>query len=185
MWPWIAEGEQIEVMYHSIHYLDSLRFLFGDPMSVTALHNRWPDQPEIGETRTQTLLAFAMARLHSSMSIITTGVTTPTPASVGWEPTGIVTGTFGLLYDYPTGRVDTLAYQPKAEDAAHWHEAALSTRWIPDAFIGPMASLMEAIQTDSEPVTSGRDNLGTLRTVFAAYRSAAEERTVRLEEING
>lgn len=184
MWPWIAEGEQIEVMYHSIHYLDSLRFLFGDPMSVTALHNRWPDQPEVGETRTQTLLTFASGQT-ALVDVNHHNWSDDAYARFRWLGTeGIVTGTFGLLYDYPTGRVDTLAYQPKAEDS-HWHEAALSTRWIPDAFIGPMASLMEAIQTDSEPVTSGRDNLGTLRTVFAAYRSAAEERTVRLEEING
>ena len=46
-----------------------------------------------------------------------------------------------------------------------------------------MASLMEAIQTGGEPLTSGADNLGTLRTVAAAYRSAAEGRTVRLDEI--
>jgi len=48
----------------------------------------------------------------------------------------------------------------------------LTQRWIPDAFIGPMASLMEAIHTDGEPLTSGKDNLGTLETVFAAYESA-------------
>jgi predicted dehydrogenase len=46
-----------------------------------------------------------------------------------------------------------------------------------------MASLMAAIQSGGEPVTSGRDNLGTLQTVFASYRSAAEGRTVFLDEI--
>ena len=43
-----------------------------------------------------------------------------------------------------------------------------------------MASLMAAIQSGGEPITSGADNLGTLRAVFAAYRSAAEGRTVSL-----
>jgi predicted dehydrogenase len=47
-----------------------------------------------------------------------------------------------------------------------------------------MASLMQAIQSDSEPLTSGEDNLGTLRCVFAAYRSAAEGRAIELAEID-
>ena len=55
--------------------------------------------------------------------------------------------------------------------------------WIPDAFIGPMASLMEAIDKDEVPLTSTRDNLNTLRIVEAAYLSVEENRSVRPEEI--
>jgi predicted dehydrogenase len=46
-----------------------------------------------------------------------------------------------------------------------------------------MASLMCAIENNSEPETSGRDNLKTLQIVFAEYRSMAEKRAVRPEEI--
>jgi predicted dehydrogenase len=55
--------------------------------------------------------------------------------------------------------------------------------WIPDAFVGPMASLMRAIEDGSEPETGGRDNLRTLQVMFAEYRSMAEKRAVRPEEI--
>jgi predicted dehydrogenase len=37
---------------------------------------------------------------------------------------------------------------------------------------------MEAIESGGEPETSGEDNLGTLRVVHAAYRSAAEGRGI-------
>ncbi len=57
--------------------------------------------------------------------------------------------------------------------------ATLPGKWIPDAFYGPMASLMEAIQTDGEPLTSAEDNLSTLRVVEAAYRSMSEARSVK------
>ena len=57
------------------------------------------------------------------------------------------------------------------------------TRWIPDAFLGPMTDLMDAIATGRAPVTSGRDNLGTLALVFGAYRSAAERRSIRVEDV--
>ena len=46
LWPWMARSPRLEVMYHSIHYHDSLRFLFGEPASVTAVHGRFPGQPE-------------------------------------------------------------------------------------------------------------------------------------------
>src|ERR1700740_3683895 len=34
LWPWIYRGKRLEIMFHSIHYIDSLRFLFGDPAYV-------------------------------------------------------------------------------------------------------------------------------------------------------
>jgi predicted dehydrogenase len=56
--------------------------------------------------------------------------------------------------------------------------------WIPDAFVGTMASLMTAIETDSAPqYNSTEDNLNTLRVINAAYLSAAENRSVRPSEV--
>jgi predicted dehydrogenase len=182
LWPWIAQSERLEVMYHSIHYLDGLRALFGDPLRVTARHGRWPGQTEVGETRTTTVLEFP-GDLRALVDVNHHDWTLGAYARFRWLGTGgVVEGTLGLLYDYPTGRVDTLRYQPNAEPRA-WHEATLSTWWIPDAFAGPMASLMAAVQDGGEPATSGRDNLGTVAAVLAAYRSAAEGRTVAVDEV--
>jgi len=183
MWPWIAQSPRIEVMYHSIHYLDSIRFLFGDPERLTAFHARYPGQPEAGETKTLTVVEYA-GGLQVLVDVNHHNWSDDAYAIFRFLGTGgIVRGTIGLLYDYPRGRVDTLEYQANAEPR-DWHAASLATWWIPDAFFGPMASLMEAIQTGGEPLTSGADNLGTLRCVFAAYRSAAEGRTVELDEID-
>ena len=94
---------------------------------------------------------------------------------------GAIDGTIGLMYDYPNGRPDTLFYSYKGSEPI---EVELDEKWIPDAFVGPMASLMEAIETDGVPFSSTRDNLDTLRVVNAAYLSANENRSVRPEEIN-
>ncbi len=182
MWPWIAASERLEIMYHSIHYQDAMRFLCGDPDAVTSLHGRWPRQTEVGETRTLTVFHYSND-LRVMIDVNHHNWSDDAYARFRFLGTdGIITGTLGLLYDYPTGRVDTLTFQANNEPLTR-HEAELTTRWIPDAFAGPMASLMDAIQTGGEPVTSGADNLGTLRTVFAAYRSAAEGRTISLGEI--
>jgi predicted dehydrogenase len=182
MWPWIAASDRLEIMFHSIHYQDSMRFLFGNPECVTSLHGRWPDQTEVGETRTLTIFEYP-SNLRVAIDVNHHNWSDDAYARFRFLGTeGIISGTLGLLYDYPTGRIDTLALQ-RREEPGRWHEAQLSTWWIPDAFVGPMASLMEAIQTGGEPVTAGADNLGTLRTVFASYRSAAEGRKVPVDEI--
>jgi hypothetical protein len=43
---------------------------------------------------------------------------------------------------------------------------------------------MRSVESDSEPETSGLDNLRTLQIVFAEYRSMAERRAVRPQEIS-
>ena len=182
LWPWIAEQERIEIMYHSIHYQDSLRYLFGNPKRVTSIHGRFPGQPEVGETRTTTIFEYD-SDLKCTIDVNHHNWSDDFYARFRYlGDRGIIEGTFGLLYDYPTGRVDSLRYQANSEPR-EWHEAALSTWWIPDAFLGPMASLMQAIQHGGEPLTSGLDNLGTLQTVFASYESAATGCSVQLREI--
>lgn len=182
MWPWIAEQERLEIMFHSIHYQDSVRSLFGNPERVFSTHGKFPGQPEVGETRTLTIFEY-LENLKVVIDVNHHNWSDDVYARFRFlGDKGIIDGTLGLLYDYPSGRVDTLRYQVN-EEPKIWHEAALSTWWIPDAFIGPMASLMEAIQSGAEPFTAGLDNLGTLQTVFASYRSAREGRTVDLDEI--
>jgi predicted dehydrogenase len=182
MWPWIASQPRLEVLFHSIHYLDSLRYLFGDPVLVTSRHSRHPAQMAKGETKTITTWDYADG-LQILIAI----------CHFDWSPglyslfrvlgtEGLIEGTIGTNYDYPDGRSDTITFTSRARPERNF-SATLPGKWIPDAFYGPMASLMEAIQTDSEPLTSAEDNLGTLRVVEASYRSMSEARSVRPLEI--
>lgn len=180
LWPWLADSPRLEVTYHSIHYLDSLRFLFGEPAWVTSRHAKYPGQAERAETKTVTVLDYAsglqalVAVNHHDES----GDTYATYRFLGTE--GILKGTIGLLYDYPRGRPDTLQAHSMRDHPELWHDVRPEGLWIPDAFIGPMASLMEAIRTGGRPATAAEDNLRTLRIVEAAYRSAAEHRSVEV-----
>ncbi len=182
MWPWLASRPRLEVLYHSIHYLDLLRFLFGDPALVTSRHTKHPTQQAKGETKTVTVWEY-----ESGLQILIA------VCHFDWSPgfyslfrvlgtDGLIEGTIGTNYDYPDGRNDTIKCTSRSNPERNF-SATLPGKWIPDAFYGPMASLMEAIQTDGEPVTSARDNLGTLRAVEAAYRSMNEKRSVSPSEI--
>jgi predicted dehydrogenase len=182
MWPWLASQPRLEVLYHSIHYLDSLRFLFGDPMLVTSRHTKHPTQQAKGETKTLTVWEYANG-LQILIAV----------CHFDWSPglyslfrvlgtEGLIEGTIGTNYDYPNGRSDTIKFTSRTKPERNF-STTLPGKWIPDAFYGPMASLMDAIQTDSEPLTSAKDNLGTLRVVEAAYRSMQEARSVSPDEI--
>jgi predicted dehydrogenase len=185
LWPWIYASDRLEVMYHSIHYLDSLRFLMGEPDRVFATGSRSPGETTPGETRTITVWEYDAG--PRALVDVNHGTWQDDRYAIfrveGTE--GVAKGTIGLLYDYPMGRPDTLELSSKLHNDGAWVAPTLETMWIPDAFVGPMASLMLAIEEGGEPETSGRDNLGTLRCVFAAYRSMAEGRAVRPDEIAG
>ncbi len=182
MWPWITSQPRLEVLFHSIHYLDSLRYLFGNPALVTSRHGKHPAQRARGETKTITTWDYANG-LQILIAI----------CHYDWSPArysnfrvlgneGGIEGTIGTNYDYPDGRNDTIAFTSRDHPERNF-SGTLPGKWIPDAFYGPMASLMEAIQTNGSPITSAEDNLGTLRVVEAAYRSMSETRSVSPSEI--
>jgi len=183
LWPWIYQGKHIEVMFHSIHYIDSLRFLLGEPVSVFTSGSRGPSETTKAETKTLTVWDYASG-LQVLIDVCHSTWQDDPYAIFRLEGTeGVIKGTIGLMYNYPTGRPDTLEFMSKRNNG-YWFSARLDSMWIPDAFVGPMASLMRAIEDGGEPETSGRDNLKTLQIVFAEYRSMAERRAVRPEEIS-
>lgn len=182
MWPWIYAGKRLEVMFHSIHYIDSLRYLLGEPASVFTSGSRAPGETTSAETKTLTIWEYESG-LQVLIDVCHSTWTDDAYATFRLEGSeGVIKGTIGLMYNYPTGRPDTLEFMSK-KNPGYWFAARLDSMWIPDAFVGPMASLMRAIEEDTEPETSGRDNLRTLQIVFAEYRSMAEKRAVRPAEI--
>lgn len=185
MWPWLAAVPRLEVMFHSLHYIDATRFLFGDPEWVTSRHARYARQGAVkGETKTITVLDYAdgLQALVSVNHYNEWAEPFATFRFIGTE--GAIDGTIGLMYNYPTGRPDTLEITSAKFGRGVKVTPTLDEMWIPDAFVGTMASLMRAIETDSEPEDNSTvDNLNTLRVVHAAYLSAAENRSVRPSEV--
>jgi predicted dehydrogenase len=184
-WTWLRNMPTLEFMYHSIHYMDSIRFLFGDPEYVYVDGARFPGQQCVGETRTLLHIKFpgeARGLIHDNHNHI--AGEDDWYATFRFEGTeGIVKGTNGSLYNYPVGREDTLSYYSKRIDPDYWFTPRLHGKWFPHAFMGTMGELMRAIEEDREPENSVADNLKTLQMVFGAYVSMSENRPVALHEI--
>lgn len=184
-WPWIMKLDKLEVMYHSIHYMDSIRFLLGTPEYIYADGAKYPEQRSKGETRTMIHMKFpgeTRGLIHDNHNNWAT--------MEDWYATfriegteGIIKGTNGALYNYPIGREDTISFISKQIDPKYWFAPHLEGKWFPHAFMGTMGELMRAIEENREPENSVRDNLLTVKMLFAAYRSMEENRPVKLDEI--
>ena len=83
---------------------------------------------------------------------------------------------------YPIPTPSTLDYTT-ISSGPNWIEPRWGEVWFPDAFAGTMSQLLCALEDQAEPEISGRENLGTMALVDAAYRSSLEHRSVTLAEI--
>ena len=163
----------------SIHHLDQFRFLFGEPLEITAHLASYPGQPWAGES-------IALYVLRYEAGLLATGFDDGFPWTRDWSEEYRIEG----LEAIARGRIgwtdqtfSTLEFTTRqAPDASI--RPAFTRKWFPDAFAATMGELFLALEEDREPSISGRDNLHTLRLVEAGYRSAAERRTVRLDEIS-
>ena len=170
-WDWIVSSAQLDLRYHSIHYLDSIRALLGTPETVYCAAGRRPGQMAAGETRTMSTLVYddgPRAALHINHENIA-GDYEARYRVDGSD--GSIRGTIGLLYDYPNGRPDTLEVWSRVLPTDGWLPYPVTTRWIPDAFAGPMRALLRAAATGEPAPTSAQDNLQTLAVLEALYRS--------------
>jgi len=185
-WPWLKDIPTLEVMYHSIHYLDAIRYVVGmQPDYIYADGARFPGQACAGETRTLIHIKFpgeTRGLVHDNHNHI--AGPDDWYATFRFEGTqGIIEGTNGALYNYPEGREDTIRFYSKALREGWWFAPKLEGRWFPDAFMGTMGELLRAVEEDREPENSVDDNLITVRMVFASYLSMRDNRPVYLDEL--
>jgi predicted dehydrogenase len=185
--PFLAAYDRLTLLNMSVHHLDALRFLFGDPIDIFTAAR--PDPRTTFAHRDGvcvSTLRFPSGVLAVSMEDVWTG-----PREEGFESDiyikwrvegtdGLAEGTIGWP-DYPVGSPSTLRYSCRAT-SGKWVNPTWSTRWFPQAFKGVMEQLQYAVKTGTEPFLSGADNVKTMALVEAAYRSVDEKRAVPLSE---
>jgi predicted dehydrogenase len=182
----LRKYQRIELLNMGIHHIDTFRYLFGDPEKITAVARSDPRTtfPHI-DGITQYTFRYASGLMATSLDDVWTGPREECDSDIyiKWRVEGLdglAQGTIGWPR-YPARAPSTLSFTTKYTSRA-WISPSWDEVWFPDAFAGPMAQLMCAVENGTEPEISGRDNLRTLACVEACYRSIAEERTVRLDE---
>ncbi len=175
LFPIIMHHPRLEILYHSIHYIDLIRSFLGDPNRVYARSFNHPEK-ELSSSRTTIIMDYK----DSLRAVINTNHdhhfgSENEESYIKWEGTkGAIKVQMGLLMNYPKGSVDKFQYCLKNEQGNYtWREETIEGTWFPDAFIGSMGSLMryKLGETDFLPA-SVEDVLGTMIVVDKAYESS-------------
>ncbi len=188
--PWQQRQGWVTLRIMSIHHLDTFRYWFGDPLRVIASVR--PDP----RTATQFahedgiclyILEYADGLRAAGWDDVWTGPAREGAAAdigIRWRVEGILGAARGTIGwpEYPKRAPSTLDFTSVAR-GPNWLQPRWPEVWFPDAFVGPMAELLCALEEQRESVLSGRDNLHTMALVEACYVSAREHRAVELREI--
>jgi predicted dehydrogenase len=174
LWPFMKGLERMEIALHSIHYLDAIRSLLGEPRAVMARTVRHPDAPELASSRTTAILDYA-DDVRCALSINHHHAHGPKHqvSQMRVEGTrGAALVTLGVNLDYPRGRPDAL--EIALERSQVWNDVPLAGNWFPDAFRGPISSLQRFAAGEDEALpTSVEDAWHTMALVEALYASNA------------
>ena len=188
--PWQQRLGWVTLRIMSIHHLDTFRFWFGDPQRVFASVRSDPrtaSQFAHEDGICLYILEYAGGLRAAAWDDPWTGPAREGAAediAIRWrvEGTGgLARGTIGWP-QYPRRVPSTLDFTTKSR-GPRWIQPRWDEVWFPDAFAGPMAELLSALEEGSQPELNGRDNLRTMALVDACYLSAAEHRAVELAEI--
>ena len=188
--PWQERLGWVTLRIMSIHHLDTFRYLFGDPVRVFASIRSDPRTAKKfkhADGICLYILEYANGMRASAWDDVWAG-----PALEGAEKDiyirwrvegtdGLARGTIGWP-EYPNPTPSTLDFTTNKQPG-YWFQPRWNEVWFPDAFAGPMAQLLCALEDETEPEISGVDNLKTMALVDACYLSAKEHRAVSLSEI--
>lgn len=176
LWEFLFTSPRVEILYHSIHYIDLVRNLLGNPHSVYAKTTRHPSMPELASVRSNIIMNYGeMVRANILTNHCHNYGTPKQQSYIKIEGSkGAVIINFGALIDYPRGKADSFEYilLEKGKQAM-WETKTVEGSWFPHAFIGSMSQLLLAAEGKIvSPDNSTEDCIYTMACAEAAYLSS-------------
>jgi predicted dehydrogenase len=178
--PWAQGGRSLSTFIMSIHHLDTFRYWLGDPARVLASTRPDPRTAfEHFDGLNLYILEYDGGARASAWDDVWAGPAREGAAAeigIRWRfegTRGLALGTIGWP-GWPERVPSTIDYT--TTDDGTWQRPRWPEAWFPDAFSGPMAGLLRAIESGAEPDIPGRDNLRTLALCEAVLRAAREHR---------
>lgn len=183
LWKFLYASPRVEILYHSIHYIDLVRHLLGMPVSIYARTVKHPGMAQLASVKSNIIMDYGeMVRAGISTNHVHQFGLEKQHAYIRLEGTkGAIKMQLGVLMNYPQGVEDKFEYVIlKDDEAPQWKTKELHGSWFPDAFAGSMAQVMQA--KVAYPDNSVEDAIFTMACVEAAYRSS-EEGGVKIKDI--
>ena len=175
LWDFLSESPRVEILYHSIHYLDLVRSFLGRPDKIYASTRKHPKMLELASTRTTMILDYPK---EIQARIITNhghefGLRHQQSYFKIEGTKGAIKIRIGLSMDYPRGLPAKFEYVLLDEKLEGWKEIDIQGGWFPEAFIGTMAGLQHHYLDKTKPLYhSTEEAYETMKLVEAAYRSS-------------
>ena len=178
LWTFLATAPRLEILYHSIHYLDLIRSWLGNPLGIYAKTVRNPQSGTLAATKSSMILDYGDWK--RVLVITNNGHDLPAETHrsfVQWEGTGgAIRMVMGVNLDYPKGVPDTLSYAERGASHRQWIDLPVKGNWFPDAFVGSMGALQAYVEGSTTELPIGFESAyETMALVEAAYRSSARQ----------
>ncbi len=183
LWDFLFTSSRVEILYHSIHYIDLIRNLLGNPKSVYAKTTKHPSMPKLASVRSNIIMDYGQMVAANILTNHCHNYGTGRQQSyIKIEGSkGAVKINFGALIDYPHGAADSFEYVLLEEACPsgrrgkepEWQTMQVEGSWFPNAFIGSMEQVLLTVEGKiKKPDNSVDDCIHTMACVEAAYKSS-------------
>lgn len=178
LWTFLFESPRVEILYHSIHYIDLVRSFLGNPFGMYAKTVRHPNMFQLASVRSNIIMDYGdMVRANILTNHCHQFGLKHQASYIKFEGTrGAIKVTLGVLINYPQGMPDTIDYvSMNGPGAGEWKTVPVEGTWFPHAFMGSMEQMMLAVNKEiAEPDNSVEDCIDTMACVEAAYKSSEQ-----------
>lgn len=172
-WAFLRGAPRLEVLMHSVHYIDLIRHLIGEPRGVYCRVTRDTHLDGYADVRSSIILDYGDA-LRCSLMMNHTHDFGPRFAASEIKVEGTraaAVAKMGVNLEYPRGQPDSLLV---AARGGAWSDVPLRGSWFLEGFEGPMANLQRfAAGEDAALVSPVEDAFHTMAVVEACYESSA------------
>jgi len=176
-WAFLKGVPRLEIVMHSIHYLDLIRSMVGEPRGAWCRALSHPELPDYPDVRSSIILDYGDV-IRASLMQNHAHRFGPRHAMSQLKiegTSGAAIAKMGVNLNYPHGEPDTLEIATKDSD---WTQVALRGSWFLEAFEGPMSNLQRVAAGEDGALVSGvEDAFHTMALVEACYQSSARQAT--------
>lgn len=170
----------------SIHSIDLFRYYIGDIERV--IGKTWTDHPYFTNNAEERVVANLYFKNGATGSVMSS-FTTVSP----WSHRYLIYGENGTISsDPPAGEINIRQFLAPVIISAKDRDAGLKNKFVPvkpnmeglpgyDPYINEILHFAQCCKDGTEPISSGKNNLGTMKAIFGIYKSA---QTGKIAELN-
>lgn len=181
--PTLVQDPRVEIVSHSVHYMDLIQSLVGAPIGVLARSFSYPGSV-LNDTRTTAILDYGKdLRCALSINHHHDFGRSHQDATIRFEGThGAALCKLGVLLDYPTGEPDELWM---GERGGALRQIPLEGYWFPDAFANVMHNMQRYVAGEDDRLQTSVESAWTTMAIVEACYSASSLPTQSIPDLPG